>query len=299
MDMKRTQKKRNVIPNGANPQHFSVSQLKIYAYIVPIALVMGLPILFMFINAFKPLSEILAYPPRFYVKHPTLSNFTSLFQVSSDTEIPMSRYLFNSIIATVVTVLCNLWIALSVGYALSKKHFKLKRFMLKANTIAMSFIPVAVAIPRYFIIDFIHLSDNFLANIIPLLISPVCVFLAKQFIDQLPDALIEAAVIDGANDFQILRRVIMPLTKPTMATVAIISFQTVWNSTEASTLLLNNESLKTFAYYMTQLNSNLGNAVAGQGIAAAGTLIMFLPNLILFIFLQSGVMSTMAHSGIK
>ena len=120
--------------------------------------------------------------------------------------------------------------------------------MLKANTLAMSFVTVAVAIPRYFIIVYTGLQDNFLANIIPLLVSPTCIFLTKQFIDQLPDALVEAAVIDGANDFQILRKVIIPLIKPTLATVAILSFQGAWGYVEASTTYIENESLKTFLF---------------------------------------------------
>ena len=143
------------------------------------------------------------------------------------------------------------------------------------------------------------MQNNFLSNIIPLIVTPTCIFLTKQFIDQLPNALIEAAIIDGATDYQILNKIIIPLVKPTLATVAMLSFQSAWNSTEASTLFLDNESLKTFAYYMGILPSNVGNSVAGMGISAAGTLIMFLPNLILFIVLQSRVMNTMAHSGIK
>lgn len=290
---------RGGLPSGANPQHFHKSQLKIYAYILPIAIVMALPIFYIFINAFKPVSELMAYPPRFYVKNPTFDNFISLFKLSSDTAVPMSRYLFNSIIVTLATVFANLYISVSVGYVLSKKRFKSKNFLLTANTIALSFVTVAVAIPRYFVIYYTGLQNNFLSNIIPLIVTPTCIFLTKQFIDQLPDALIEAAVIDGANDFKILFKVIIPLVKPTLATVALLSFQSVWNSTEASTLFIDNETIKTFAYYMSILPSNIGNSVAGMGISAAGTLIMFLPNLILFIILQSGVMNTMAHSGIK
>ena len=186
-----------------------------------------------------------------------------------------------------------------MGYVLSKKRFKAKNAILTANTVALSFITVAVAIPRYFIIYYTGLQNNFLSNIIPLIVTPTCIFLTKQVIDQLPDALIEAAIIDGATDYQILNKIIIPLVKPTLATVAMLSFQSAWNSTEASTLFLDNESLKTFAYYMGILPSNVGNSVAGMGISAAGTLIMFLPNLILFIVLQSRVMNTMAHSGIK
>ena len=297
--MKKKYRKGGALPSGANPRFFHRGQLKIYAYILPIAAVMALPLIFIFINAFKPVTELMAYPPRFYVKNPTLSNFTTLFGATSSTSVPMSRYLFNSIIATLITVLCQLWLAASVGYVLSKKHFRAKNTMLKINTLALSFVSVAVAIPRYFIIVYMGLHNNFLANVIPLLISPTCIFLTKQFIDQLPDALTEAAVIDGANDFQILRKVIIPLIKPTLATVAILSFQSAWSSTEASTLYIENESLKTFAYYMSILPSNVGNTIAGVGVGAAGALIMFLPNLIIFIILQSGVMNTMAHSGIK
>ncbi len=297
--MKRRHKRGGALPGGSNPRFFHKSQLKIYAYILPIAAVMALPLIFIFINAFKPVTELMAYPPRFYVKNPTLSNFTALFEATSSSSVPMSRYLFNSIAATAVTVLCQLWLAASVGYVLSKKHFRAKSVMLKINTLALSFVSVAVAIPRYFVIVYTGLHNSFLSNIIPLLVSPTCIFLTKQFIDQLPDALIEAAVIDGASDFQILRKVIIPLIKPTLATVAILSFQSAWNATEASTLYIENESLKTFAYYMSILPSNIGNTVAGVGVGAAGALIMFLPNLIIFIILQSGVMNTMAHSGIK
>ena len=136
-------------------------------------------------------------------------------------------------------------------------------------------------------------------HILPALATPVGLFLLKQFIDGIPDALVEAAKLDGASDFIIICKIIAPLVKPAMATVAILVFQNVWNTTEASTLFIDDESLKTFAYYVSVLVSNTGNNVAGQGMAAAGSLIMFLPNLILFIILQSRVMNTMVYSGVK
>ena len=123
-------------------------------------------------------------------------------------------------------------------------------------------------------------------------------FLIKQFIDQIPNDLIEAAKIDGATHFQIYLKIILPLITPAIATIAIISFQIVWNNAETSVIYINRESLKTFAFYMSTLTTT-GNAVAGQGMAAAAALIMFLPNLVIFIFLQSKVMNTMAHSGLK
>ena len=284
--------------NGANPKRFDRSQIKFLAYLVPICVVMALPIVFIVMNAFKPMDELFAYPPRFFVRNPTLVNFKNLFSLSSTTAISPLRYLFNSIVASVCVVFATLALSLSAGYVLSKKHFKYKKLLFDINTLGMMFVPIAVSIPRYFVVVYTGMQNTFWANIIPLLVTPTSVFLVKQFMDQLPDALIEAAVIDGANDFQILRRILMPMVKPAMATVAIVSFQNVWNSSEASSLFIDNESLKTFSFYLSTLSASAGG-VSGQGVAAAASLIMLLPNLVLFIILQSRVMDTMAHSGIK
>jgi ABC-type glycerol-3-phosphate transport system permease component len=119
--------------------------------------------------------------------------------------------------------------------------------------------------------------------------------------DGIPDEVVEAAQIDGASDVAIYWRIILPMIRPAIATIAILTFQATWNNAEISTLYINSESLKTFAFYLTTLTTTTtgANAVAGQGMAAAATLIMFLPNLLIFILLQSQVMSTMSHSGLK
>jgi ABC-type glycerol-3-phosphate transport system permease component len=137
--------------------------------------------------------------------------------------------------------------------------------------------------------------------VLPALAMPVGLFLIKQCIDGIPDESIEAARIDDANDLYIYFQIILPMIKPAIATIAILTFQATWNNADTSSLFINDESLKTFAFYLTTLTSTTAgaNAVAGQGIAAAASLITFLPNLIIFIFLQSQVMSTMSHSGLK
>jgi ABC-type glycerol-3-phosphate transport system permease component len=128
---------------------------------------------------------------------------------------------------------------------------------------------------------------------------PVAMFLIKQFIDQIPNDFIEAARIDGASEMQIFIKVIIPMIAPALATVAILAFQLIWNDTSTSTLFINDESLRTLAFFLQSLTSGVGNTIAGQGMAAAASLIMFVPNLVLFVILQSQVMSTMAHSGLK
>ena len=291
-------KNNRIKKNGINPQHFNSSQIKFLVILIPLCVFMALPIIFIVFNAFKPLDELCAFPPRFFVKHPTWENFSDLFAMAANTKVPASRYLVNSIISTAAVVILTLFVSVSAGYVLSKKSFRGKQTLFTINTLGLMFVPIAVQIPRYFIIVYTGLQNNFLANIIPLLVTPTGVFLIKQFIDQMPDALIEAAVIDGANDLQVLWKIVVPLANPAIATVTLITFQSAWGSSEASTLFLDNEAFKTFAFYISSLSDSAGG-IAGAGIAAAATLIMFLPNLIIFIILQSRVMNTMMHSGIK
>ena len=291
--------KNRLRAKGVTPTHFDRSQVKILAYMVPICLVMALPIVFIFMNAFKPVDELFAYPPRLYVKNPTFQNFEDLFSLTSQTNIPMSRYLFNSILYTALTMVITIYISACAGYVLSKKKFKGRTSLFKLNQTALMFVPVAVQIPRYFVMVYTGLIDNFLANILPLLAVPTSVFLVKQFLDQLPDSLIEAAVIDGAGDVMIMRKIVMPLIRSPLATVAILSFSSAWGSVEASTYYIDNDSLKNFAFYVSTLSNASGNVVAGAGVSAAASLIMFLPSLLLFVIMQSRVMNSMAHSGIK
>lgn len=286
---------------GINPQGFHVSQLKFYAVLLPLAVLMLLPIVFIFSHAFKPPDELFAYPPRFFVAHPTFKNFQDLFAQMSTAGVPVSRYLFNSITITLVTVAASILISSTAAYALSKKRFGLKQTLFAVNTLALMFVPIAVTIPRFLIITRMGLLDTFWVHILPTLAMPVGVFLLKQFIDGVPDEVIEAAQIDGANDGQIYWRIVLPMIQPAIATIGILTFQATWNNAEISTLYINSENLKTFAYYLSTLTSTASgaNLVAGQGMAAAASLIMFLPNLIIFLFLQSQVMSTMSHSGLK
>ena len=277
---------------------FKRPQWSIYLILMPMVLLSMLPILYIVFTAFKPIGELFAYPPKFITTRPTFDNFRKLFEASEDTVFPLSMYLFNSIVSTAAVVLFGTMIAVAASYALSKKKFRGRNMIFKMNTLSMMFVATAVSIPRYLIIKEVGLIDSFWANVIPMLATPVGVFLMKQFVDQLPDAVIEAARIDGANDYQIIWRIVLPLVKPALATVAILLFQNAWNSMEASKMFINTESLKTFAFYMNTL-SNTGNGVAGVGISAAASLLMFLPNVVLFILLQSKVMNTMAHSGMK
>ena len=283
-----------------DPSRFDRSQIKFFVILSILSVFMVLPIIYIISTAFKPMEELFAYPPRFFVRRPTLDNFRNLFGVVSSSGIPLFRYLFNSVMSSLPMVFISVFISGMAAYILSKKRFKAKNILFEINTIALMFVPAAVQIPRYLIVEKLGLIDTFMVLFLPLIAMPVNVFLIKQFVDQVPDSLIEAANIDGANDFYILFRIVMPIIKPALITVAILAFQTAWNTPEPSSFYINDDAKKTFAFYMQAITSQTtGNIVEGQGIAAAASLILFIPNVIIYILMQNKVINTMAYSGIK
>ena len=295
--------KRNKIRRGRlhatqiDPQHFSTGQLKFYCILLPLAMFMVLPVVMTVNRAFMPLGELFAFPPHIFAKDPTLNNFKALFAVSSTTGVPLSRYLLNSVIVTLLTVLLNLLITILGAYAFAKKRFKGKALLFEINQLALMFVPTAVAISRYLVIVELELTDTWLVHVLPLAAMPVGLFLVKQFMDQIPDALIEAAVIDGANEMTIISKIVVPIVRPALATSVVLTFQQVWMAVEAANNYITDDSMRTLAYFLNSLSTN--NPVAAAGMAAAASVILFVPNLIIFVCMQSQVMNTMSHSGIK
>jgi len=281
-----------------NPTSFHISQVKFYLILIPISLFMLLPVAFVVSNAFKPIDELNRFPPTFIVERPTMANFRHIMRVTQGTGVPMSRFLANTIIVTVITVGLTIVISTMTAYALSKKNFRSRDTLFKINQAALMFVPAAVGIPRYLVIINSGMNNSFFAHIFPFLALPVGIFLVKQFIDNnVPDSLIEAARVDGAGELKVIFGIVFPLIKPAIATLAIITFQSVWGATEASNLFIEDDTLRTFAFYLGTIA--IGGSPMMAGVGAAAGLIMFVPNLVIFIFMQSRVMSTMSHSGIK
>lgn len=281
-----------------NPKKFEIGQLKIILIVLPLVIFMGMPIIFIINHAFKPMEELFAFPPTFFVRNPTFENFNKLFKFSDSSGIPLSRYLFNSIIVTVITVFLALLLTTLSAFALAKIKFKGRNMLAQINQIAIMFVSTAVLIPRYIVICQLGLIDNLFAHVLPLVAMPVALFLVKQFVEQVPDSLLEAAYMDGATDLDVYLKVILPMIKPAIATASILVFQQVWTNMETSSYFFSDDSMKTLTFYMNTL-VNVNNTVAGQGMSAAASLLMFVPNLVLFIVLQNKVMNTMANSGIK
>ncbi|GGG54589.1 carbohydrate ABC transporter permease [Paenibacillus radicis (ex Gao et al. 2016)] len=264
-----------------------------------LAVFMSLPIIFIINHAFKPQNELFLFPPRFFVQSPTFRNFESLILHASNATVPFTRYLFNSIIIAVLTLGCVILVSTMAGYVLAKYRFHFKGLIMSMITLSLMFAPETVGIPRYLIISGIGINDTYFGHILPALASPVAVFMLVGFISQIPSELLEAAKIDGASHLGIFARIVLPLSVPAVATISILTFQGVWGDVETSTLFMQEETMRTLAFYVNSLLSGLQNSVAGQNMAAAAGLLMFLPNLIIFLLFQKRVLETMVHSGIK
>ena len=281
-------------------RHARFSTIVILILLTAVALVSLLPIVYVISNAFKPLEELFVYPPQFFVRNPTTQNFTDFMYATDVSTVPFSRYLFNSVTVTLVTTALTIVFSLCCAYAFSKLKFPGQKGLFQMITIALMFSPEAVVITRYLIVNGLNIIDSFWAHILPHLALPMGVFLIKQFMDQVPDSLCEAAKIDGANEIRILWSIITPAVLPAVGAVLIIAFQNVWGDMTTSNLYTVSESMKTLPYFVNSLTSGLtASSVARKGATAVAGLLMLLPNFIIFAVLQKSMIETMVTSGIK
>lgn len=253
------------------------------------------PIFFMVNRAFMPLSELMRFPPLIVVRNPTLDHFFSVNTLFNSTLVPFWRYVFNTGLIVAAGVFGQILFSSMAAFPLAKFDFAGDGIMSKAIIIALMFSAAVTAVPTYLIMSFMGIIDTYLAVILPTFAGTLGLYLMKNFMSVVPSSLIEAAQIDGANEFKCLYKVIFPAVKPAFVTLFILSFQAMWGVTGGA--VLYTEQLK-------PLSAALGQIAATASIARAGdmmvvSLIMFVIPLFLFIFMQSQVIETMASSGMK
>lgn len=252
------------------------------------------PLVFTIANAFKPLDEIFLFPPKLFPRNFTLDNFTDLFNLIGNTRIPISRYFFNTIIITVVGVSGHVLFAALAAYPLAKHKFPGKALINQLIVYSLMFSSLVTAVPNYLVISWLGLIDTHLAIIIPSWGFTLGLFLMKQFMVTIPTELLEAAKMDGAGEYRVFFKVVMPLVKPAWLTVIILLFQQLW-STDGGAYIFT-ENLKPLSFALQQIVSG---GIARTGASAAVALLMLVVPISVFIISQSRIIDTMAHSGIK
>lgn len=287
-------KKRKKLIGGKRLNRSYGGDMFIFILLAVFGIFFAFPLVFNINHAFKPLNEIFLFPPNLFVRHPTMNNFSDLFIIMSKSWVTFSRYIFNTLFVTVVGTIGLIIFASMGAFVVSKYKFPGAKVFFQGVIITLMFSGYVTAIPNYLVMAKLGWVDTYLSIIVPAFAMPMGFFLLKQFIDTIPDTLLEAAKVDGAKEIRIFTFIVMPMIKPAWLTVMIFSVQALWNARASN--FIYSEELKTLPYALSQIITT-GVARAGVG-AAVGLFVMIVP-LLCFVFAQSNVLQTMASSGIK
>ncbi len=255
---------------------------------------MALPLVMVVNNALKPLDELFQFPPKIFVRNPTLENFSDLFILMNDTWVPFSRYMLNTIIITGGGMIGHVVIASLAAYPLAKHNFPGKKILFQMVVLSMMFSWTVTQTPQYMIISWLGINNSYWALILPACSFGMGLYLMKQFMEQLPDSLMESARLDGASEFRIFWSIVMPNVKPAWLTLAIFQFQQMWGNTGGT--FLRDEQLKPLQYALYQISAG---GAARAGAAAAVTFLIAAVPITFFLICQSNVLETMTSSGMK
>lgn len=254
-----------------------------------------LPLIYCVSTSLKPLDELLIFPPRFLVHRPTIGNYTILPDLMASLKVPLSRYIFNSVFISFFTTFIYIYVALMAAYAISKGTFKGRNAIFWTVQFALMFNAYTLAVPQYLIFSKLGLIDTYWIYILPPMASTMGVFLGKQYIEgYVPDALLEAAKIDGANQFKVFWSIVMPTIKPIWLTLLLFTFRDIWSLVPSGKIF--SEQLKILPQVVTQITAG---GTARSGSAMAVTVIMMIPPIIVFLVSQSSVAESMSSAGIK
>lgn len=272
-------------------------KIALYLGVAVLAVFMALPLLYVAVTAFKPYEELFLFPPRFFVKSPTMDNWANLMGAFDSSSVPFLKYLFNSLLTTVVSVALTILVCALAAYGFAKKRVPCGSALFTLIIMALSFPVHATQIPNYMIVNALGLINTLWALIIPKIAVAYNLFLMKQFCDQIPNSLLEAARIDGSGELRIFFKLVFPMLTPAWATLIVLSFVSNWNDYFSPLVFITDESRKTLPLVLTSLAEN-GN-IARAGAAAVGTFLMVLPTILIFVIMQRRVIETMTFSGIK
>ncbi len=267
----------------------------IFLFLAIVGSFMALPLVYTVVQSFKPINEIYAYPPKFFVKNPTLDNFHQVVELANNLWVPLSRYIFNSVFVSVVGTFTYVIVASLAAYPLAKVKFPGKVFFSQLIVWMILFRPEVTAVPQYVIISSLGMVNTYFAILLPALAGSFGVFLMRQFmVTAIPDSILEAARLDGAGESKLFFEIVIPCVKPAWLTLIIFTFQSLWNSTGMQ--YIYSEDMKMLPSVLSSIGAG---GLARAGATAAVGLILMIPPIVIFIISQSSVMETMSQSGMK
>ncbi|MEV6638361.1 carbohydrate ABC transporter permease [Actinoplanes sp. NPDC051470] len=250
------------------------------------------PFLWMLLASFKPEAEIRRVPPTWLPDTWTLDNFRELF-----TRLDFPLYFFNSALVAVLITAGNLLFCSLLGYALAKLSFPGKRTLFLV-VLGMLMVPgMVLFVPQFVLVSNLGLANSYAGLVLPLLAGPFGVFLMRQFLTTIPDDLIEAARVDGAGEWRIFFRIVLPLCRPALATLGILTFLASWNNFLWPLVVATTEDKYTLPVALALYS--VGQDRTYFGLLLAGAVVVVLPVLIVFLVLQRHFLRGIATTGLK
>jgi ABC-type glycerol-3-phosphate transport system permease component len=276
---------------GRHPR-FSLSGLLIYAVLILAGLAFILPFYWAVVSAFRPTAQFFQLPIPLFPNPPSLENFETLFARSD-----FARGLFNSAFLAVVSVVLQVWFCALAGYTFAKLRFR-GRDALFIGILTTMMIPLGVGlIPNFIIMARIGWVDTYQALIVPGIANAFGIFWMRQYCLSLPDELLDAARVDGAGEFGIFSRIVLPVIRPALASLAIFVFLSSWNDFLAPLVFLRSEDKFTVQLWLSIVSEQQN--VSQPAIVMAGSVLASIPIVILFAALQRHFIAGLTAGSVK
>lgn len=277
---------------GLPPRAERGSPWGLYAVLGVGLLVMSLPFVWMVVSSIKPEAEVRSIPPTWLPETVTTENYQTLLD-----RLSFPTYFVNSTVVAVVVMLGNLVFCSMLGYALAKLDFRGKKVVF-ALVLGTLMVPgIAIIVPLFVLVTNLGLANTFPGLFLPYLVTPIGVFLMRQYFLGLPDELISAARVDGAGEFRIFWNVMLPLTGPALATLALLTFLASWNNFLWPVVVAQTEDRYTLPVALALYS--VGQNATQYGVLLAGAVVVVLPVIAVFLAVQRYFVQGIAMTGIK
>ncbi len=264
-----------------------------YFVLVPASLVALLPFIWMILGSFKTGAEIRLIPPTLFPKEFTLDNYR---KVLSDPQLPLLTFYRNSAIIAIANVIQVLFTSSLIGYIFAKFEFKSKKALFWYIMATMMIPSQVTMIPGYLILAKLNLINKLWGLIVPAAIDAFGIFMFRQFSHCIPDELIDAARVDGANEFKIYYKIVLPQLGPALATFGMLTFMFNWNAYLWPLIVLTEKNVRTLPIILTWFSSRM---VSNDHYTMAASVLVILPVLFVFLLVQRYIVEGITLSGMK
>jgi len=261
--------------------------------LIPMSLVALLPFIWMILGSFKTGAEIRQIPPTFFPQIFTLDNYR---KVLTDPQLPLGLFYRNSAIIAVSNVIQVLFTSSLLGYIFAKFEFKFKNVIFWFILATMMIPSQLTMIPGYLILARLGLINNLLGLIIPAAVDAFGIFLFRQFAQSIPNELIDAARVDGAGEFKIYFKIVLPQLGPALATMGMLTFMFNWNAYLWPLIVLTEQKVRTLPIILTWFSSRM---VSNDHYTMAASVLVILPVLIVYLFVQKWIVEGITLTGLK